>query len=115
MDAHIVCHTPYSFIISIIHGVFSKLDAFTALSLRGPERPLLQSAPAKESMRILPIAQHDDDIRNERNYYVCSQITGGVENTAPLHVNTFRNIIVSLKSRYKNPSCTCSTPDTNFQ
>jgi hypothetical protein len=43
-----------------------------------------------------------------------SQITGGVEDAVPLRVDIFRDCFVK-KHRSNNPSCTYSTPDTNFQ
>jgi hypothetical protein len=46
---------------------------------------------AAECMRILPMTQHANNIWNEGSSYLCSQITGGVENASPLHINIFCN------------------------
>jgi hypothetical protein len=42
---------------------------------------------AAERMQILPITQHADNIGMKESSYLCSQITGGVENAVPLHAN----------------------------
>jgi hypothetical protein len=62
--------------------VFNQLDAFTALRFTGTGALL-----AAERMRILPMTQHADNIWNEERSYLCSQITGGVENAVPLQAN----------------------------
>jgi hypothetical protein len=72
--------------ILFIQGVFNKTDAFTALRFTTTGAP-----PPAKSTQILPMAKHADNIWNEGKSYFCSQITGGVENAVPLHVNIFRN------------------------
>jgi hypothetical protein len=78
--------------------VFNKLHAFTALRFTATGAP-----PAAKRTRILPLTPHADNIWNEGK---CSQITGGVENSVPLHVDIPRTgrrvLIYLLKMFYKN-------------
>jgi hypothetical protein len=63
---------------------FNKIDTFTALRFTATCAP-----PTAKHMQILPVIQHANNIWNEGKSYLCSQITGGVENADPLHVNIF--------------------------
>jgi hypothetical protein len=86
-----------------VQGVFNKLDAFMALRFTVTGAP-----PSTKHVQILPMAQHADYIWNEGKFYLCSQITGDVENAVPLHIDIPRTgkrviylsqLIVSLKTQ----------------
>jgi hypothetical protein len=60
---------------------FNEFNKFTTLHFTAT-----RALPAAKCMRILPIT-----FGMKVSSYHCPQITGGVENTIPLHVNIFHN------------------------